>query len=1202
MTAKLDFIIGRSGTGKTHACLAAMKAKMEQEPLGPALILLLPEHMTYKVERELAALQGRGQGFFRAYVFGFRRFARQVLMETGGADIPRISEVGRRLLLRKLLVHHQQAGDLSVFARSARQRGFTESLSEAIQEMKSYQLTTDVLRQAAGCMPEGSSRLAGKLNELSQLTDEFAAAMAGRANDAEDMMTLLAQKIPEAALLQGAEVWLDGFLFFNPQEMEVLASLLQTAAAVHISLPMAGMLYPGETVDLQLPENLQETGLFHRSYRTMESICRLCQELEGRAPQSLFGYPVTLLQERWRTADRPVLQQVEQQLFRLGPVPAVALDGLRIVEAANRRVEVETAAADILRLVREKQYRYREIGLLIRDGDAYEDIIRLVLQDYGIPFFVDGKRPSVHHPLAELMRSALEVVARNWQYETVFRCLRTGFFPLVRDDVDKLENYVLEFGIRGRGRWTQAEDWSWHRRYSLDEDGDQTDDEAQQSLTRIDGLRRQAMEPLAELDTAVHAARNVRELTTALYELLVRLEVPLHLSDWTKLAEADGRLADAAEHRQIWADTMELFDQLVEISGEEKMTLTDFTAVLSDGLDALQISLIPPGLDYVTIASFDQNSLDNTRAVYILGANAGIMPRRSVEQGLLTDADRLHLDQALKAVADSGSPARTISRGGQERSFGEKFLLYRGFNEASEYLWVSYALADSEGSGLQPSPLVRRLLADFAGVQEQSFLSIPLATIGRQDALQLSAVRPALSGLANALRGQKELQQMEPFWQDVYNWALQQEELRRPLQLALSGLFARAGEEQLPPELARAIYLRGKSLRGSVTQFEKFRQCPFAHFASYGLKLQERRTYQFRSMDLGQLLHAVLKEYGERVRQDYQGRWQEVPAERRPVICQELVDTLAPRLQSEILLSRADYRQFKRRIRQTAEQAVGHLSAWAALSEFQPAYFEESFGHAGDAVQLTPLPLGDGYSLSFKGQIDRLDIQPDSPYFLIIDYKTGQAAINLFEVYYGLKLQLLVYVLVAQQLLAQQGEDRLPAGMLYAFLQNPLIASGQKLSQEELQKKVDAKLCMPGWVLADMDVIRQIDAGLNYIKPSVKQDGEFDANTKKNHYVRTKEEFELLLSYVDYILRDTGRDILTGDIRVSPYRQRDKKDRNACTYCAYQDVCGFDPEIPGYEYRDIGAFDEEFMERQMAQCTGKEELFHAIYPGSTKSD
>ena len=1201
MTAKLDFIIGRAGTGKTHACLTAMKEKMEQEPLGPALILLLPEHMTYKVERQLAASMGTGQGFFRAYVFGFRRFARQVLMETGGADIPRISEVGRRLLLRKLLVRHQQEHDLDVFARAARQRGFTESLSDAIKEMKSYQLTPAVLREAAEQMPEGSSRLAGKVRELSQLSDEFSEAMAGRANDTEDMMTLLAEKLPSAELMQGAEVWLDGFVFFNPQELSVLTALLQTAAKVHITLPMAGTALPGQSVNLRLPENQQETGIFHRAYRTMEEICRLMHELEQTTAQASW-YPVTLLSDNHRSSDRPVLLQLEQHLLQLGAASAAEPAGLRVVEAANRRLEVETAAADILRLVREEGYRYREIGLLVRDGEAYDDVIRLVLQDYGIPFFQDGKRPSVHHPLAELMRSALEVVARNWQYETVFRCLRTGFFPLVRDDVDKLENYVLEFGIRGRRRWTQAEDWDWHRRYSLDEDGDQVDDEAQASLAAINALRRQAMAALAAFDEEIHAAGSVCELTTALYQLLVRLEVPRHLEEWTKLAEADGRLADAAEHRQIWADAMGLLDQLVEISGEEEMSLIDFSAVLSDGLDALQIALIPPGLDYVTVASFDQNSLDNTRAIYILGANAGIMPRRTAEQGLFTDADRLHLEQALQAMANGGRPARTISRGGQERSFGEKFLLYRGFNEASEYLWVSYALADSEGSGLQASTLVRHLLEDFPGVKDESFLSIPLAVLERQDVLQLSAVRPALSGLANALRGQKERQQLEPFWQDVYNWALAQPELRRPLTLALSGLFARADEGQLPPELARAIYLRGRSIRGSVTQFEKFHQCPFAHFASYGLKLQERRTYRFRSMDLGQLLHAVLKEYGERVRRDYHSRWQDVPEEARPAICHELVDELAPRLQSEILLSRANYKHLKRRIEETAGQAIGHLSDWAALSEFQPAYFEESFGHAGDQVQLTPLPLGDGYSLSFKGQIDRLDIQPDSPYFLIIDYKTGQAAINLFEVYYGLKLQLLVYVLVAQQLLSQQGEDRLPAGLLYAFLQNPLISSGQRLSEKELQKKVDAKLCMPGWVLADMDVIRQIDAGLSHIKPRVKKDGELDANTKKNHYVRTREEFELLLSYVDHILKDTGRDILSGDIRVSPYRQRDKKDRNACAYCVYGDICGFDPDIPGYEYRDIGPMDEEFIERRMAQCTGKEDLIHAIYPGSTESD
>lgn len=1202
MTAKLDFIIGRSGTGKTHACLAAMREKMEKDPLGSPLILLLPEHMTYKVERQLASSIPQGQGFFRGYIFGFRRFARQILMETGGADIPRISEVGRRLLLRKLLVGHQQKKDLDVFARAARQRGFTASLSEAIKEFKSYRLTADVLRKASGRLGEKSSRLAGKLTELAALSDEFAAAMNGRANDAEDMMTLLAEKISESSLVKNAEVWIDGFIFFNPQEMLVLSALFETAGKVHITLPMTGKLLTDGRVDLRLPENLQETGLFQRSYRTMENICERMGRMTGQSCD-VQAYPVTLLKENHRSV-APALKQMEAELFCLGGKAVAANNAVKLTEAANRRLEVETAAADILRLVREEGYHYRDIGVLIRDGDAYADVLRLVFQDYGIPFFQDSKRPSIHHPLAELMRSALEVVAKGWRYEMVFRCLRTGFFPLVREDVDKLENYVLEFGIRGRKRWAQEEPWNWHRRYALEDEEETADETTAAKLAGIDALRRQAMEPLAMLEDELRAADDVREQTEAIYHFLSRLEVPVHLSLWTEIAEKEGRLADAVEHRQIWGGSIDLLDQIVEISGDDRMSLTEFEAVLSDGLDALTISLIPPGLDYVTLASFDQNSLDNSRAIYILGANSEIMPRRASEQGLLTDVDRLHIDEVLQELHQEGLDIPEISRGSRERSFGEKFLLYRSFNEAREYLWVSYALADAEGNGLQPSSLVQRMRQIY---QPLSFLSIPLETVQREDELQLVAGRPAVSSLVNVLRRRKESCMgeivEESFWQDVYNWALGQPELQRPLKLALSGLFARANEEQLPEKLAQAIYLRGKSLHGSVTQFEKFRQCPFSHFAAYGLKLQERREYQFRNMDLGQLLHAVLRAYGEKVRAEYSGRWQDVPEAQRLTICQDLVEELAPRLQSEILLSRANYRHLKSRIAETAGRAVEQLTAWAALSEFQPAYFEEAFGHAGDSVQLSPLPLGNGFRLSFKGQIDRLDIHQENPYFLVIDYKTGQAAINLFEVYYGLKLQLLVYVMAAQQLFHQQGKDRLPAGMLYAFLKNPIVSSEKRLSDKELAAKVMAELRMPGWVCADQEVIDSIDKGLGHLMIKRNKDGSFDQATKKGHYVRTQEEFALLLSYVDYILRDTGRKILDGEIKASPYRiLKNSQEYKPCSYCAYRDLCGFDPELPGCEYRDVVQTEEDELERRMAELTGREDLLDEINNGSTEGD
>lgn len=393
MTATLDFIIGRAGTGKTHACLDAMRQRMAEAPMGPALILLLPEHMTFKVERELAASIPGGQGFLRSYVFGFRRFARHVLLETGHMKVPRISDVGRRLLLRKILVKHQKEKDLDVFARAVRQRGFTESLSDAIQEFKSYRLTTDVLREAAEELAKGNERLAGKLQEMALLTDEFAAEMQGKANDAEDMMNQLAEAILEAPLLNGAEVWLDGFIFFNPQEMAVLRALLMTAAKVHVALPMAGISEGEERVRLNLPENLQETALFNRPYRTLQAIRRMAREELGYRS----AIPIHLLAEQHRFAPASILRGMEQDLFRYGGSARPEDEGMQLVEAANRRLEVESAAADILRLVRDEGWHYRELGILVRDSEAYGDLVRLVFEDYGIPFFEDSKRPSIHH-------------------------------------------------------------------------------------------------------------------------------------------------------------------------------------------------------------------------------------------------------------------------------------------------------------------------------------------------------------------------------------------------------------------------------------------------------------------------------------------------------------------------------------------------------------------------------------------------------------------------------------------------------------------------------------------------------------------------------------------------------------------------------------------------------------------------------------
>ncbi|MBR2214883.1 MAG: helicase-exonuclease AddAB subunit AddB [Selenomonadaceae bacterium] len=1150
----MEIILGRGGTGKTAYCLQSIAAKLKASPMGKPLILLVPEHMTYKLEKELAALAPQGQGFLRAYVFGFRRFARQILLETGGGVLPRMTEVGRRMLLKKILVERGES--LTMFQRAAKQRGFTKTLSTEIQELKSYALTPEKLQQGAENLNRQS--LGRKLKDLAILLRDFNTAMEGRYNDNEDLMQALAEHLPMSEMIKGAEFWLDGFVFFNPQERQVLTQILHLAAEVHITLSLAR--------EDSSPENTRLAGIFHRAWDTKERLKQLAASLG-------LAVKITRLNINRRFAAKS-LALLEGQMFQLGAKPHNDKGGLRLIEAANRRVEAEAVCADIQRLCREEGYRYRDIGILVRDDKAYGRLLELILEDYGIPFFRDAKSSAAHHPLAELLRSAFEVL-RGWRYEPIFRVLRTGFFPLGREQVDVLENYVLEFGLKGAKRWLMAEDWPWYRRGL--EDYALTEEEAvkrEETLATVNFLRREIIKPLADFAAKVKKSVTVRDFTTAAYELLTTLNVTARLEEWSKEAERQGRLTSAAQHQQIWQDIMELFDQMVQAGGDDAMDVEEYEALLVDGLDALEISLIPPGLDYVTVAAFDQNSLENTKAIYIVGCNEGIMPRRSRERGLFSDAERLHLAEA----------GIELPGGGQESSFSERYLLYRGFTAAKEYLWVSYALADEKGEGLNPSSLLLNLRALLP---QTEFLSLPLDMEegGKLDpaaVLRLGGGSRAVSRLAGALRQIREGREIAPWWQDVYNWTLTAPEVKTARGLALAGIFAKAATDNLPLNIAAGLFLKKNRLRGSVTRFENFNSCPFQHFARYGLRLQERREHRFRSLELGTLLHSVLSNFGQKLKKAGR-RWREVTEEECSQMCRSIVEELAPKLNNEILLSTAQYRHQLERIRTVAEHSLKRLIAFDAVSLFHPEAFEESFGRGIGSLPPLVYELSRGSRLEISGQIDRLDLDESGAYFLIIDYKTGQAAVNLLEVYYGLKLQLLTYLLVANNLMNTPPEKRLPAGMLYCFLKYPLIASRQKMSVEAAKEKINKELKMPGWILADPEVVKAIDATQNFIKVRLtKSDGIYSSDRAK---VKTMAEFEILLNYVDYLLPKTGERILAGEVAPSPCRLRGM---NPCAYCDFAALCGFDPDLPGFAYNDLEVHEDAETMDAMELAPGSE--------------
>ena len=1156
--AKLEFVLGRAGTGKTESCLRAMVDAMEREPLGSLLLFVVPEHMTYQAERELVSRM-RGRGMMRGFVSGFRRLAWRA---AGKSRLLRMTEIGKRLILKKIV--GKRAEGLSVLARGAGQRGFTASLSEMIEELKSYRGTPENLKEAASIVDD--SYLSKKLEDLALLYGDFLQETENRFEDAEDRMTNLADAVLKGGEFAGAEVWLDGFVFFNPQEKEVLRSFLQTAAAVHITLPMGK--------DVSVHEQVSPSELFYRAAHTLQDLKRMA---EGMG----LSYTVKALDGQRRFgAEAQGIAAVERGLFDF-PVRSEKGDnsarGVHVTEAATRRLEMEAVGADIIRLCREKGFRWRDIGILLRDSENYGELLEFTLKEYGIPYFTDRKRAGVRHPLAELVRSALETMTDGWTYDAVFRCVKTGLLPLTNDQADILENYVLEFGICGENSWKK--DWPYLHRRGLEQET------AEAFLQSVNEIRQKTAEPFLALSDDLKAD-STREKTRALYDFLDNLHVQETLARWTWEAEAAGNLEEAREHRMIWQAVSELFDQMAFVGGDEKISLSDYTEILEDGLDALELSLIPQKIDSVTIADFDQNSLNNIRALYILGANDGVMPRRPSPGGILSDADRALLAAKKDVVR------LELAKTAEEESCGENYLVYHGFTEARDYLWVSYALADSEGKGVGRSSVVTRLLNLLPSVELDS---VPLEGMTREQEKKFlfSTGNRAVSRLVPLLREYVALpgENGRGSWGQVYNWAVSNVPER--LSVIRQGLFANEMESKLPPLLAKRIFTRGNKLSGSVTRFERYYKCPFWHFAQNGLRLEERAEYDFRPLELGTLLHGVMRSFGEKMRQEKRP-WSSTSADERREFVQGAMADATYDTRNAILVSTAQYQDLAARIGDTAESSLSRLSDWNGASGFVPRYFELSFGEGTWAGELMAWTIpGSDVKLDITGQIDRIDCGEidnetgeKQPYFLVVDYKTGDEKLSLPEVYYGLRLQLLTYMEAAKRFLAKRAKgEPLPAGVLYCMLKNPTL-SGGKMSREEAEKALLDTLRMKGWLLGDAKVIRNIDESNQYLCVKLKGDGEIDGHNKSS--VKAEKEFEALASHTMEKLREAGAKVLSGDVEIAPYIIKGK---NACTYCPYGDVCGFDLKLGQFKYRELDdtiAFMQE-MERKEGNGNGQGE-------------
>ncbi|MEW6623614.1 MAG: helicase-exonuclease AddAB subunit AddB [Bacillota bacterium] len=1157
----LRFILGRAGSGKTEHCLNSIRREAMANPDGPPLILLVPEQATFQLERELALTEDLG-GLMRVHVLSFKRLAWWVFRDEGGLARKHIGELGKKMVLKRLLENRKD--ELAVFARAAKQPGFLDVLARNLSELKRYLISPRQLGGSAGFFElDQQAALAAKLKEISLLYKDFEEYMEGRFIDPDDYLTLLANKLPAARLIDGAAVWVDEFTGFTPQEYLVLEQLLKRAEQVNVAL----CLDPGS-----LDKPIEDEERFYITRETHIKLTRLAQGLNIPIEQNIL-LPASPGETPYRFACSKDLAHLEKA-YAAGEMTGIALEceSIKLTAAVNRRAEVEGAAREILRLARTAGYRWKDMAVILRDFEGYHELIQTVFTDQSIPFFMDKKRPVMHHPLIELILSGVQLVMDNWAYEPLFRCLKTDFLPMSRDKVDRIENYVLAHGIKGKA-WTGEKPWTYYKKHTLGEDFDPGERE-QQELAEINAIRTEVLTILLGFYQALKKAGTVKEQSAVIYDLLEKLKVRQTLDSWSRQCLEKGELEQAREHTQIIGAVNQVFEEMVEALGGETLALDEYLQIIGAGLNGIQLGLIPPGLDQVVVVSLGRSRTPDIKAAFLLGATDGVFPKRPSGEGLLTETEREQLARVGMELAP----------GENRLAVDEEYLVYTGLTRAGEYLWISYPLADSEGRALMPSMIIDSLKRLFPGIKER------LAAIEPRDDEEayeyLSSPQGVMPILISRLRNLKEGAWLHPMWFALYNWLLEQDHLKSKYAKTLKGLFWVNQEKALPPEVCGKVF--PKRLRTSISRLEKYKGCPFAHFLNYGLKLKKRDIYKLEAPDYGQFYHAVLKEFYSTLLARGLTLAEAGEAEVSRFF-HEVMDRIAPQLQNEILMTSNRYKYLSKKLKEIIWQSIQALREHARRSEFSPVGLEVAFGYEESTLPALSIKINEDQYLDLTGRIDRVDAGPaqEESYLSVIDYKSGNTNLKLPDIYHGLTLQLLAYLIVCLENSSHFGlHEAKPGGLLYFRIHNPLIKWGEVFDEERVKKTLLKAYKMKGMVLADPEMIRLMDKSLVSGRSDVINNVGLDkaGGFYKGSAVFNEEQFALLKEHFLKTVKETGLEITSGKVTIEPYKKGVFK---PCSYCSFKPVCQFDVLFIENNYRLIGRVkDDEVWEALASQKGG----------------
>lgn len=1098
----ITFIYGTYGSGKTSAVLNEIK---KDTSIGRHTFLIVPDQEA--VQSELATLNCLpNSAQLNLEVLGFSRLYNRVCREYGGLSYRYVTKPMKHLIMWSIM--RELSDVLYEFGKySANDFAICDVMLSTIGELKASSVTPEMLEEALENI-EPDSSLWRRISDICCIYKAYDEFILDGYSDSSDDISRLYGILKDKHFFKGANVYIDSFTSFTAAEHRVIERIFADADNVTVTIPLSSP----DCNDISVKSiKRSEERLIHSA------------RING-------GYSRIVLKGNKRALS-PVLAHISENLWKLdlsSGYGKVLNDGSISAEVCdNAYAEAEFTANKILELLRSGE-RCRDILVLMRSPENYRGIIEPALEKNGIPYYFSDRTDLNSLPPVKLLLSALRIKQYNWQKNDIITHIKTGLYSFPTRSCDLFEEYINTWNLSG-SRFTTDEPWS------MNPDGyaERLSDRGRDILSSANDIKSRLSDTLERFFILLDAAENIPDMCRAVYSYFTDIGLDACLSELAAEEQKRGDSKSARELLSVYEIILNSLADIAHILPEKKASTDEFALILRAVFNNTDFGTIPTSVDEVVIGSAATLRAHNPKYTFVLGLCDGEFPAVINDSGLFSSADRSSLEAlGLELSSDTDT-----------RSSDELMFAQRAFASPSCGLFITTSAAEFGGRSRNPSIPFNRVLAMLDGYKPHRFSGNDigyLAGAPRSAASHLRTVEDSAS-------------------REALRLALAS---RIPNMRALSDADISQGDCRVSEDTAKEIF--GDKARFSASKFERFVLCPMSFYGSYVLDLRQKVNSDFLSSDMGNFVHAILERlvaFATTAKEDGSLPTDEEITEMTERAVLEYVERISPvELRKSKKLS-----HIYTRLKSLALLMVKNIADEFDKSDFTPAFFELSI----DGKNGNPPPLEfvseDGFTLSFSGKIDRVDLYRNDGqvYIRVVDYKTGTKDFSLDDVEHGINTQMLLYLFMlcsksdndfCRSIGVSDGEKPVPAGVVYLSANIPTIQSAFPEDESEIAKKASSELKRSGLLLNSPEILHamshelssKILAGIRIKKKT----GEYYGDA-----LTSSEKFDSLYSEITETVQRISSELHKGKAGATPLRYGSA---DPCSYCRMKPLCRID--------------------------------------------